>query len=148
MQTLIAGPKKEGLAVPIYNPEAMRVPKVMTPQLAKLLGKSPITVRAWVRRGILPEPERLGPKTHLHDLAAVLSALASRIRFGEGGYVKRKAQAAARRAAREGAGPLPAPLPLAGQTDCLSDLTNSGAPVAQAGPANAPIVDVGQAQAS
>jgi hypothetical protein len=81
--------------VPIYNPDSIRAPKVLTQTLARWLGRAATTVRAWVRRGILPQPERRGQKTVVHDVAAVLLALSHRIPFGAGGDSERKGGSAA-----------------------------------------------------
>jgi hypothetical protein len=88
--------------VAIHNPDALRAPKVLTQTLARWLGRSATTVRDWVARGILPQPEKLGPKTFLYDVAAVLRFLSQRMPWGEAGYVERKAATAARRAALNG----------------------------------------------
>jgi hypothetical protein len=81
--------------VPLFNPDSLRAPKVLTPTLAAWMGRAATTVRAWVRRGILPQPERLGDKTVVHDVAKVLLALSQRIPWGANGYVERKARTAA-----------------------------------------------------
>jgi hypothetical protein len=104
--------------VAIHNPDLERPPKVLTQTLARWLGKAATTVRAWVGRGILPQPEKRGTKTVLHDVAAVLRALGRRVPWGEGGYVERKARTAARREARNG---LAAPLPADGGEEATAD---------------------------
>lgn len=85
--------------MPTHHPDIDRALRVLTQTLAKWLGRPPSTVRAWCERGVLPEPEVVTAKVVLHDVAAVLAALAERVPHGANGYEGRKARKAARRAA-------------------------------------------------
>jgi len=49
--------------------------RVKTPTLAEWFGVTPTTILAWVAAGRIPEPIRVGRRTHWHIVAEVRESL-------------------------------------------------------------------------